>query len=246
MYKSEKHIQIIEDAQPKPLTPVSQTINSERDDFDDLIDLTHRIPKKVFKKINLNTNTALNSTNSEQGNKKSDQKQPTKTSLPPLPFSFVNLNNKQPSHASATSNSFSNKSVENPVHVPKTTTRLIIPLVNNQIDRNEILSSRSQFTSGSQSFTRNQTNLESPSSVSKSNGYSGLQSGSGTFKSSSLSGSLTSSSSSASNFNTRDVSKYRTQLKDTRSEQTRYFSHYFKISLLHKLKINLIKLTNYF
>jgi len=46
VYKSERHMHVEEAS-----TPTNQSPANDRDDFDDLIDLTHRIPKKVVIKV---------------------------------------------------------------------------------------------------------------------------------------------------------------------------------------------------
>jgi len=108
VYRSEKHIQIEETVDSiKPSTPTCQSDLNERDDFEDLIDLTHRIPKKVFKKIssvgNDKESLKVNKPITSQVNTKSNEQ--VKKALPPLPFSFVSLNSESSCSSSFNSNS---------------------------------------------------------------------------------------------------------------------------------------------
>lgn len=132
-------------------TPEPDSKNQDRDDFDDLIDLTHRIPKKVFKKINLIESNSVSRPNSnsqaqQQYQQDSNQNQRTnnkinnninqlnsttvqneankKSNLPPLPYSFLNLgdNSKQP----VTQQTSQKADIATQ---PKQTTRIIIPVL---------------------------------------------------------------------------------------------------------------------
>jgi hypothetical protein len=139
LYKSEKYIQI-ESSVPKE----NATVKHERDDFDDLIDLTHRIPKKVFKQINpKSADSAVTYDSSQSSDYKhslsSSNMSNHKFTLPPLPYSFVNLDKSQKNNVNTkttpmykTSTNQSNNSTystsSSKVHLPKTTTRLIIPI----------------------------------------------------------------------------------------------------------------------
>ena len=106
LYKTEKLIHI-----------EAAAVKHERDDFDDLIDLTHRIPKKVFKKINLSESMSGHSQQAAVGR------------LPPLPYSFVNLDrHQQQRHKIQETVKSSSTPTANKNHVPKNTTRLFIPL----------------------------------------------------------------------------------------------------------------------
>ena len=134
----------------------------ERDDFDDLIDLTHRIPKKVFKRINhiVNSSSSLNCDDTNSWKCKSpvaSSSYGSKTSLPPLPYSFVNLSEKK-----------QQQQVER-AHTPKTTTRLIIPLVNYQDELTKARSSNCILNSSSTPTTPNHLNYSSSSSSYKEN-----------------------------------------------------------------------------
>ena len=106
LYKTEKLIHI-----------EAAAVKHERDDFDDLIDLTHRIPKKVFKKINLSESLSGQGQHGAVGR------------LPPLPYSFVNLDkHQQQRHKVQETVKSSSTPAANKNHVPKNTTRLFIPL----------------------------------------------------------------------------------------------------------------------
>lgn len=144
LYKSEKHIQIEHETVK---TPEPDSKNQDRDDFDDLIDLTHRIPKKVFKKINLiesnssstpngksqpqqqqtnsNHNQRTNNNNYQLNSDTVQNEANRKSNLPPLPYSFLNLsdNQKQP-----VTQQTSQKAEINATQ-PKQTTRIIIPVI---------------------------------------------------------------------------------------------------------------------
>jgi hypothetical protein len=109
--------------------------HKERDDFDDLIDLTNRPPKKE-NKTNSRTNS---STNLNEDNPNIN----AKASLPPLPYSFVKIeksskiNNKIGSNNSL--NNFKDTNTNNNKSASRTstsTTRLFIPINNNNSNYN--------------------------------------------------------------------------------------------------------------
>ena len=113
IFRTEKNIHLAE------INFINKKIDEklERDDFDDLIDLTHRIPRKVFK-----SETFKRVNNNSNGSKLSS----SKTTLPPLPFSFVKIENNN--SRNITYQNLKANSTNNSPHVPKGTTRLIIPI----------------------------------------------------------------------------------------------------------------------
>ena len=80
-------------------------IKHERDEFDDLIDLSHRVPKKLLKvaasQCELESKSTNNNNKSKNGNLFASSSLPP---LPPLPYSFVKLEhrNKCPIKSSST------------------------------------------------------------------------------------------------------------------------------------------------
>jgi len=145
LYRSEKQIQLEHESVK---TPEPDSKKADRDDFDDLIDLTHRVPKKVFKKINLidssnssiNNNSHSNHSNSYKLN--SSQSEQKRSNLPPLPFSFVNLNDKTlPVNTSKQTSQKSHSSTTAVSAEPKQTTRIIIPVLGKKLIKPQVFES---------------------------------------------------------------------------------------------------------
>lgn len=120
-----------------------KVLKHERDDFDDLVDLTHRAPRKLFKKEQNNANR-----NSDKSVKKSTSSLPP---LPPLPYSFVRLEKAKPNHANDRTNIFnssSTSSIKSTSSLKQSTTRLIIPLnnkTNSTMEINELSRQMNDF-----------------------------------------------------------------------------------------------------
>jgi hypothetical protein len=101
----------------------------ERDEFDDLIDLTHRVPRKLFKK-EANSNENLPHSARKLSNKLSSSLPP----LPPLPYSFVKLERSR-AGLTTLANTGSSSSLQNYTNGNNNVTNNIIggrPLSNKQ------------------------------------------------------------------------------------------------------------------
>lgn len=134
LYKSEKSIDINADDVNK------SSSKHERDDFDDLVDMTHRVPRKLLKKETATTVQNSNENVYYPMNGYSSRKHANKSSssslppLPPLPYSFVKLEKSKlsASNSSTSLNSNSSKSTyvksSSDTRGKQSTTRLIIPI----------------------------------------------------------------------------------------------------------------------
>jgi hypothetical protein len=145
VFRSEKSINVANENLIAENVNQDTPSKQERDDFDDLVDLTHRVPRKQLKKEN-------RSKNEEKG-----VEMQSKSSLPPLPYSFVRLDKTNKTSI----NRFSSLNRNYERTTSTATTKLIIPLNNYNINKENLVKSYEyeiDLRDGSSFVEKNSTN----------------------------------------------------------------------------------------